>query len=103
MMTFVFAKAFLDAKENTQDQEILQMLTKVVREMVRMFPYAVYGSMFYTWLFDSQCLAYYGFGNGSAMRVSVVAWLYHDIEAVKHPAKLSAQVTHNHPQRIKGA
>lgn len=43
------------------------------------------------------------FGNGSAMRVSSVAWLYNDIDAVRHAARLSAEVTHNHLEGIKGA
>lgn len=37
------------------------------------------------------------------MRVSSTAWLYNDIETVRHAAKLSAEVTHNHPEGIKGA
>lgn len=39
----------------------------------------------------------------SAMRVSSAAWLYNDIDAVRHAARLSAEVTHNHPEGIKGA
>ena len=42
-------------------------------------------------------------GNGSAMRVSSVAWLYNELSDVRHAAKLSAEVTHNHPEGIKGA
>ena len=48
-------------------------------------------------------LPYNSLGNGSAMRVSSVAWLFDDIEAVRHAARLSAIVTHNHPEGIKGA
>lgn len=103
VMTLAVAQAFLDIKENAQDEEILQSLTKTMREMGRMYPNAGHGGMFYTWLFDPECQAYHSFGNGSAMRVSAVAWLYNDIEAVKHAAKLSALVTHNHPEGIKGA
>ena len=46
---------------------------------------------------------YNSWGNGSAMRVSGTAWLYEDIEAVRAAARLSAEVTHNHPEGIKGA
>ena len=45
----------------------------------------------------------YSFGNGSAMRVSSVAWLYDDLNTVRQMARLSAEVTHNHPEGIKGA
>lgn len=52
---------------------------------------------------NPECKAYNSFGNGSAMRVSSVAWLYNDIDSVRHAARLSAEVTHNHPEGIKGA
>lgn len=43
------------------------------------------------------------YGNGSAMLVSSAAWLFNDLETVRHMARLSAVVTHNHPEGIKGA
>lgn len=46
---------------------------------------------------------YNSWGNGSAMRVSSVAWLYNDLDTVRRMARLSAEVTHNHPEGIKGA
>ena len=52
---------------------------------------------------DEQMDAYGSYGNGSAMRVSSVAWLYNELSDVRHAAKLSAEVTHNHPEGIKGA
>lgn len=52
---------------------------------------------------NPDCKAYNSYGNGSAMRVSAVAWLYDNIDAVRHAARLSAEVTHNHPEGIKGA
>lgn len=48
-------------------------------------------------------MPYNSWGNGSAMRVSAVAWLYNDLETVRRMACLSAEVTHNHPEGIKGA
>ena len=59
--------------------------------------------MFHQWLRNPECGAYNSFGNGSAMRVSSVAWLYNDLDAVRHAARLSAEITHNHPEGIKGA
>lgn len=50
-----------------------------------------------------QDYEYNSFGNGSAMRVSSVAWLYNNINAVRHVARFSAEVTHNHAEGIKGA
>ena len=55
------------------------------------------------WLFLGGEEPYNSFGNGSAMRVSSVAWLYNDLATVRRMARLSAEVTHNHPEGIKGA
>jgi ADP-ribosylglycohydrolase len=55
------------------------------------------------WLFLDGTAPYNSFGNGSAMRVSCVAWLYDDLDTVRRMARLSAEVTHNHPEGIKGA
>ena len=66
-------------------------------------PYAGYGGRFRRWLRDRHPQPYNSWGNGSAMRVSVVGWLYHDLENVRRMARLSAEVTHNHPEGIKGA
>ena len=74
-----------------------------MRRFGKMYPNAGYGGMFRQWLRNPECQAYNSFGNGSAMRVSSVAWLYNDIDAVRHAARLSAEVTHNHPEGIKGA
>ena len=49
------------------------------------------------------CRPYGSYGNGSAMRVSSAGWLFDNLETVRHMARLSAEVTHNHPEGIKGA
>ena len=69
----------------------------------RHYPYAGYGRMFRRWLQWDEPQPYESFGNGSAMRVSSVAWLYDDLETVRRMARLSAEVSHNHPEGIKGA
>lgn len=103
VMTVAVAKAFLDARNNATDEWIMENLAKRMREFGHLFPNAGYGQMFCIWLNNPNCTAYNSYGNGSAMRVSSVAWLYDDIESVRHAAKLSAIVTHNHPEGIKGA
>ena len=80
-----------------------QLLANRMRQFGKMYPNAGYGGMFRQWLRNPECQAYNSFGNGSAMRVSSVAWLYNDMDAVRHAARLSAEVTHNHPEGIKGA
>lgn len=103
VMTLAVGKAFLEAEPDASDEGILQTLADCMRQLGKMYPDAGYGGMFGQWLYSPDCQAYHSFGNGSAMRVSSVAWLYKDIDAVRHAARLSAEVTHNHPEGIKGA
>ena len=64
---------------------------------------AGYGSSFYAWLASASLEPYNSWGNGSAMRVSPVAYAFNSVEEVLEEAKNSALVTHNHPEGIKGA
>lgn len=65
-------------------------------------PKGGYGGNFRRWLL-SDPRPYNSFGNGSAMRVSPVAWFYTDVDDILHHASKSAACTHNHPEGIKGA
>lgn len=67
------------------------------------YPDAGYGGTFYHWVQSSDPQPYGSFGNGSAMRVSPVAWAFNDLSSVLGEAKRSAEVTHNHPEGIRGA
>jgi len=69
----------------------------------RSFPNLPYGGSFWHWIWDPNSIPYYSFGNGSAMRVSPVGFAFESIEAVMHQARASAEVSHNHPEGIKGA
>jgi ADP-ribosyl-[dinitrogen reductase] hydrolase len=64
---------------------------------------AGYGHSFRSWLFSDNPKPYNSWGNGSAMRVSPVGWFFNSIEDTLLEAKKSAEVTHNHPEGIKGA
>ena len=74
-----------------------------VREYVKLYPYCSYGGSFIRWAAGSSDKPYNSWGNGSAMRVSPVGWAYNDIDTVLKAAKESAEITHNHPEGIKGA
>ncbi len=67
------------------------------------YPDAGYGGMFHIWARSKKPKPYNSWGNGSAMRVSPVGWAYDDLETVLQKAKESSEVTHNHPEGIKGA
>lgn len=74
-----------------------------MRELGKKYPNAGYGGSFSRWLMDERMTAYHSWGNGAAMRVSYVADFYENLEAVKRAARASAEVTHNHPEGLKGA
>ena len=64
---------------------------------------AGYGGWFFSWLWSENPQPYNSWGNGSAMRVSPVGWAFGTLEETLEAAKQSAEVTHNHPEGIKGA
>ncbi len=66
-------------------------------------PMGSYGGGFMNWLFSEDPKPYGSWGNGSAMRVSAVGFAFDTLEETLRVAKISAEVTHNHPEGIKGA
>jgi ADP-ribosylglycohydrolase len=74
-----------------------------LREYSSRYPFAGYGGMFREWILSDEPQPYNSFGNGSAMRVSPVGFAFNEMEKVRAEAKKSAEVTHNHPEGIKGA
>ena len=66
-------------------------------------PKGAYGGRFAGWIRSLDPQPYNSFGNGSAMRVSPVAWLFNDLSQVLEEAEKTALPTHNHPEGIKGA
>lgn len=101
VMTIAVAEVFVDAPDD--DIIIRRRLIDSMHKYGRMYPDAGYGGRFAMWLFLDGTGPYNSFGNGSAMRVSSVAWLVDDSDTVRRMARLSAEVTHNHPEGIKGA
>ena len=92
-------KAGLEADENT-------MKTAMITSMQlwgHKYPHAGYGGKFYLWLAGESTKPYGSYGNGSAMRVSSAGWLFETLERTREVARWSAEVTHNHPEGIKGA
>ena len=103
VMTIAVGNAFLDAQPNADIEWIRRRLISSMKQYGRKFPRAGYGGMFRRWLKCDEPQPYGSFGNGSAMRVSSAAWLFNDLETVRSMARLSAEVSHNHPEGIKGA
>lgn len=76
-----------------------------MRDLGRKYPdpLGAYGNRFDNWLHSSSPLPYYSCGNGSAMRVSPCGLIAASLEEALELAKISAEVTHDHPEGIKGA
>ena len=103
VMTLAVADAFLSLLPKTTDEDIRCQLIQSMQTYGQAFPHAGYGGMFRRWLKDPNPQPYGSYGNGSAMRGSSAGWLFDNLETVRHMARLSAEVTHNHPEGIKGA
>ena len=103
VMTLAVADAFLSITPDTENADICRRLVRSMQSYGRKYPDAGYGGKFRLWLKDPNPQPYGSYGNGSAMRVSSAGWLFDDLQTVRHMARLSAEVTHNHPEGIKGA
>jgi ADP-ribosylglycohydrolase len=78
-------------------------LVDLLKDYARSYPGAGYGGTFRRWAESDDRAPYQSWGNGSAMRVSPVGFAYDDLDEVLLRARWSAEVTHNHPEGIKGA
>ena len=105
VMTIAIAEALLIAKDMGIDTEIelKELIINSMHKWGNAYPFAGYGNRFYYWLIEKRQEPYYSYGNGSAMRVSSVGWLYETIEKTREVARWTAEVSHNHPEGIKGA
>ena len=102
VMTIAVADAFLSVSGDASDEEIHQQLVASMQSFGRAYPAIGYGARFSTWLFQKNPQPMGSWGNGSAMRVSAAGWLFQDLDTVLRMARLSAEVSHNHPEGIKG-
>lgn len=102
VMTIAVADALLQTMGRS-DEEIKKAIADSMRLWGRKYPAAGYGGRFRQWLARTDYKPYKSYGNGSAMRVSSAGWLYDTLEQTLHAALLTAEVTHNHPEGIKGA
>lgn len=103
VMTIAVAKALLRAGKDADAETLRREVTASMQAWGRRYPYAGYGLNFECWLQVDTPAPYGSFGNGSAMRVSAAAWLYDSLARTREVAKVTAEVTHDHPEGIKGA
>lgn len=102
VMTIAVAEALLDSRF-LDDDSIRAALIKSMRKWGKKYPDAGYGRKFLCWLREKEPKPYGSCGNGSAMRVSAAGWLFDTLEETREKARLTAEVTHDHPEGIKGA
>ena len=98
VMTLAVAEWLVEDEEHAHES-----LSQYMRKWGRKFPNAGYGAAFRQWLNNENAVAYGSYGNGAAMRVSPVALYAATLEEAISLAKISAEVTHNHSDAIKGA
>ena len=106
VMTIAVAEALAKACRTgaiEDEKKTKDLLIDSMHKWGHRYPNAGYGGRFYSWLADSEREPYNSWGNGSAMRAAAAGWLFDDIETTRRIARWTAEVTHNHPEGVKGA
>lgn len=111
VMTVAVAAALLKTREQTREQtraaeseeNFKRTVTGSMHYYGARYPHAGYGGRFGYWLESRSRQPYNSFGNGAAMRVSPAAWAADSLKESERLAALTAGVTHDHPEGIKGA
>ena len=98
VLTMANALWLIDDEQHTHER-----LVEIMLDLCRRYPNRGYGGRFANWICDKDPQPYNSYGNGSAMRVSPVGYYAQSLEEALALAKVSAEVTHNHPEGIKGA
>ena len=103
LLTLAVGDAVMDADGDETHAD--ELVAASMRHFARCYPLPKggFGARFSGWLADPGSGPYDSFGNGSAMRVSSVGWLFDTLDETEHWAEITARVTHNHPEGIKGA
>lgn len=103
MMTIAVADALMKAGNDASEETLKDSFVLSMQIWGRKYPKAGYGGRFRKWLKLDNPQPYGSYGNGSAMRVSPVGWFFDSLDKTIEAAGWSAEVTHNHPEGIKGA
>lgn len=101
IMTLALAQAILVSKVDHSD--LSKNAVECMQSVGRNYPDCGYGGGFHKWMFSDDPKPYNSYGNGAAMRVSAAGFAANSIEEAKDIAKKITEVTHNHPEGVKGA
>lgn len=101
IMSLAIAKALLESKADYSD--LSENAVKYMQDIGRDYPNCGYGGRFRDWIHSDNPKPYGSYGNGSAMRVSACGFVAKSLEETKYLSKAVTEVTHNHPEGLKGA
>ena len=103
VMTIAVADALLSVAEDAGEKEIKDAVVSSMLKWGAKYPNAGYGGAFAQWLHEPNPQPYGSWGNGAAMRISPVAWMYSSLSRVVEVARWVTEVTHDHLEGIRGA
>lgn len=103
VMTVAIADALSKTDLLLDEKSLEKSLIKHMQYWGSKYPYAGYGGRFIHWLAAKDPKPYGSYGNGSAMRVSSIGYLFDDLKTTRKVARITAQISHNHVEGIKGA
>jgi type I restriction enzyme M protein len=101
IMSLAIAQAILISKPDYSN--LSRNTVECMQSVGRNYPDCGYGGSFYGWIFSDNPKPYNSYGNGAAMRVSAVGFVAKSLEEAKELSKLVTEVSHNHPEGLKGA
>ena len=104
VMTIAVAEGLMNCGIDADEETMKKAIVTAMKKYGGRYPFAGYGAKFSMWLHEEDPKPYNSYGNGSAMRVSPAAWLCQDdLRKMLRIAAVTAEVSHNHPEGIKGA
>lgn len=102
LMTLAVALTLVQTRNDKSNYK--ELLIKNMKDIAHKYPNVGWGAHFHKWLFvDTVPTPINSYGNGSAMRISPVGWVSDFIEDTIELSKLTTEITHNHPEGMKGA
>lgn len=105
VLTAAIAEALMQygSIDESNIEDFREKLIDVMHEIGGEYPRCGFGGRFRIWMFLKERTPYNSYGNGSAMRVSSVGWYAKTLKEVEMLAKVTAEISHNHPEGVKGA
>ena len=102
LMTLAVAEALVITRNDRTNYQ--KILIKKMKDIAHKYPNVSWGARFHNWLFTQEYpVPFNSYGNGAAMRISPVGWVCNTLEETIELSRLTTEISHNHPEGIKGA